>query len=194
MRRTATRDGEPDLDKAKQLVKDSGYEGEKVTVWTNNEDPRPAIADYYRDVLNQIGFEADAKTLDQQGLLRADRPEATDEGARPGFTNWYQDYPHPGDFIDVLLSTDSLKTEVTNNQGFVSDPELDKKLDELRAAAAGGGGGRVGALDEYVVNDQAHRGPVRLRGVELVLLGANGRRELRRASIRCIRTTGCCSA
>ena len=86
--------GGPDLAKAKELVKQSGYEGEKVTVWTNNKDPRPAIADYYRDVLNQIGFEADVKTLDQQvyfeqmGLARTK--------AQTGFTDWYQDYPHPG--------------------------------------------------------------------------------------------------
>ena len=59
-------DGEPDLEKARQLVKQSGYEGEKVTFWTNNKDPRPATADYTRDMLNEIGFEADIKTLDQQ--------------------------------------------------------------------------------------------------------------------------------
>ena len=150
-------DGKPDLEKAKQLVKDSGYEGEKVTVWTNNKDPRPAIADYYRDVLNQIGFEADVKTLDQQvyfeqvGLARTK--------AQTGFTDWYQDYPHPGDFIDVLLSSDSLKTEVTNNQGFVSDPELDKKLDELRSKPPEDVADEWAALDEYVVNDQAHVAP-----------------------------------
>ena len=150
-------DGKPDIEKAKQLVKDSGYEGEKVTVWTNNKDPRPAIADYYRDVLNQIGFEADVKTLDQQvyfeqvGLARTK--------AQTGFTDWYQDYPHPGDFIDVLLSSDSLKTEVTNNQGFVSDPELDKKLDELRSKPPEDVADEWAALDEYVVNDQAHVAP-----------------------------------
>ena len=47
-------DGEPDIAKAKELVKESGYEGEKVTVWTNNKDPRPAIADYYRDMLTRL--------------------------------------------------------------------------------------------------------------------------------------------
>jgi len=149
--------GPADIGKAKQLVKDSGYEGEKVTVWTNNKDPRPAIADYLRDVLNQIGFEADIKTLDQQvyfeqvGLARTK--------AQIGFTDWYQDYPHPGDFLDVLLSTQSLKTEVTNNQGRVSDPTLDKKLDELRPKAPEDTASEWGDLDEYAVNDQAHVAP-----------------------------------
>ena len=149
--------GPPDIPKAKQLVKDSGYEGEKVTVWTNNKDPRPAIADYYRDVLNEIGFDADIKTLDQQVYFEQVGLERTK--AQTGFTDWYQDYPHPGDFIDVLLSTDSLQTEVTNNQGFVSDPTLDKKLDELRPKTPEEAADEWGALDEYAVNDQAHVAP-----------------------------------
>ena len=93
-------DGKPDIEKAKQLVKESGYEGEKVTVWTNNKDPRPAIADYYRDVLNQIGFEADVKTLDQQVYFEQIGQSKTK--AQTGFTDWFQDYPHPGDFIESL--------------------------------------------------------------------------------------------
>ena len=149
--------GPPDIAKAKQLVKESGYEGEKVTVWTNNKDPRPAIADYYRDVLNEIGFDADIKTLDQQVYFEQVGLERTK--AQTGFTDWYQDYPHPGDFIDVLLSTDSLQTEVTNNQGFVSDPTLDKKLDELRPKTPEEAADEWGALDEYAVNDQAHVAP-----------------------------------
>jgi peptide/nickel transport system substrate-binding protein len=149
--------GKPDIAKAKELVKASGYEGDKVTVWTNNKDPRPAIADYYRDVLNQIGFDADTKTLDQQVYFEQVGLERSK--AQTGFTDWYQDYPHPGDFIDVLLSTTSLKTEVTNNQGRVSDPELDKKLDELRSKPPQDVASEWGDLDEYAVNDQAHVAP-----------------------------------
>jgi hypothetical protein len=36
--------GEPDLERARQLVKRSGYAGVGVTVWTDNVDPDPAIA------------------------------------------------------------------------------------------------------------------------------------------------------
>jgi peptide/nickel transport system substrate-binding protein len=149
--------GKPDIAKAKELVKQSGYEGDKVTVWTNNKDPRPAIADYYRDMLNQIGFKADIKTLDQQVYFEQVGTKRTK--AQTGFTDWYQDYPHPGDFIDVLLGSDALKTEVTNNQGFVSDPKLDKQLDELRPKPPEEVADQWGALDEYVVNDQAHVAP-----------------------------------
>ena len=147
-------EGEPDLEKARELVKQSGYEGMKVTMWTNNKDPRPAIADYTRDMLNEIGFEADIKTLDQQVYFEQIGLERTK--AQIGFTDWYQDFPHPGDFLDVLLGSDSLKTEVTNNQGRVSDPKIDAELDKLRPAFPNEVAAEWGALDEYAVNEQAH--------------------------------------
>jgi peptide/nickel transport system substrate-binding protein len=143
-----------DIDKAKQLVKQSGYAGEKVTVWTNNKDPRPAIADYYRDVLNQIGFEADIKTLDQQVYFEQIGLKRTK--AQTGFTDWYQDYPHPGDFFEPLLSSEALKSEVTFNEGFVSDPVIDKKLDELRGQTPEEAADEWAKLDDYVVNEKAY--------------------------------------
>ena len=149
--------GEPDLEKARQLVKQSGYEGEKVTFWTNNKDPRPATADYARDMLNEIGFEADIKTLDQQVFFETVGLERTK--AQIGFTNWYQDYPHPGDFIEVLLSSRALQSEITSNFGFVSDPELDKRLDPIRGQTPEEAEDEWAALDEYVVNEKSYVAP-----------------------------------
>jgi peptide/nickel transport system substrate-binding protein len=146
-------DGKPDIAKARELVKQSGYEGEKVTFWTNNKDPRPAIADYFRDVLNEIGFDADVKTLDQQVYFEQIGLKRTK--AQTGFTDWYQDYPHPGDFIESLLSTRALQSEVTFNQGFVSDPELDRRLDELRGKDPEEAADEWAALDDYIVNEKA---------------------------------------
>jgi peptide/nickel transport system substrate-binding protein len=149
--------GEPDIEKAKQLVKQSGYEGEKVTVWTNNKDPRPAIADYYRDVLNQIGFDADIKTLDQQVYFEQVGLRRTK--AQTGFTDWYQDYPHPGDFFEPLLSTEATKSEVSFNEGFVSDPHIDSELNKLRGETPEDGAHQWGDLDEYAVNTKAYVAP-----------------------------------
>ena len=146
--------GEPDIEKAKQLVEQSGYKGETVTFWTNNKDPRPAIADYFRDVLNEIGFKAEIKTLDQQVYFEQIGLEKT--GAQTGFTDWFQDYPHPGDFLEVLLSTRSLQSEVTFNQGRISDPEFDKKLDELRGEDPEDVADEWAELDNYVVNEKAY--------------------------------------
>lgn len=149
--------GKPDLEKAKQLVEQSGYQGEEVTVWTNNKDPRPAIADYYRDVLSQIGFKAKIKTLDQQVYFEQIGLKRTK--AQTGFTDWYQDFPHPGDFFEPLLGGDALKAEVTFNQSFVDDPELNKRLEELRAEDPEKAAEQWAELDDYVVNQKAYLVP-----------------------------------
>ena len=145
--------GPPDIEKARELVKQSGYEGEPVTFWTNNKDPRPAIGNYFVDVLNEIGFDAELETLNQQVYFGEVALERTQ--AQAGFTNWQQDYPHPGDFIEVLLSTRSLQSEATSNFGFVSDPVLDKKLDELRGEDPEDVADEWAELDDYIVNEKA---------------------------------------
>ena len=149
--------GEPDIERARQLVEESGYAGMKVTFWTNNKDPRPAIADYFRDLLNEIGFEAETKTLDQQVYFEQIGLERS--GAQIGFTDWFQDYPHPGDFVESLLSTRALSSEVTFNQGRISDPEVDSQLDELRGQDPDEAADDWTALDDYIVNEKAWVNP-----------------------------------
>jgi peptide/nickel transport system substrate-binding protein len=121
--------GPGNIAKARQLVQQSGYEGMSITVWGNNKDPRPAIVDYYRDVLDQIGFKAKTKILDQQVYygtvgLRKTR-------AQTGFTGWYQDFPHPADFFQPNLSKKALASSPTFNFQFKSNPVVDRGLDKL---------------------------------------------------------------
>jgi len=146
--------GKGNVATAKDLVKKSGYAGMKVTAWTDNKDPRPAMVDYYRDILNQIGFKAETKALDHQVYFETVGIKKTK--AQTGFTDWFQDYPHPGDFIENLLSTRALSSEVTNNFGFVSDPVLDKKLDALRGKDPKDTADEWAKLDDYVVNQKAY--------------------------------------
>jgi peptide/nickel transport system substrate-binding protein len=121
--------GPPNIAKARQLVQQSGYKGMSVTVWGNNKDPRPAIVDYYRDVLDQIGFKAKTKILDQQVYFGTIGLKKTK--AQTGFTDWYQDFPHPGDFFEPNLSKKALASSPTFNFQFKSNPILDKGLAKL---------------------------------------------------------------
>ncbi|MDQ3850602.1 MAG: ABC transporter substrate-binding protein [Actinomycetota bacterium] len=125
--------GPPDIAKARQLVEKSGYKGMSVTVWGNNKDPRPAIIDYYRDVLNQIGFKAKTRILDQQvyfGTIGLAKTKA-----QTGFTDWFQDFPHPGDFFEPNLSKKALQSSPTFNFQFKSNPAVDRGLDKLNPVA-----------------------------------------------------------
>ncbi len=147
--------GKPDLAKAKQLVEKSGTKGQPVTVWTNNKDPRPAIAQYYADVLSQIGYKTKIKTLDQ--TVYFDKVGTKSTKAQTGFTDWFQDFPHPADFFQPLLTTDSLQSTPTSNQGFVSDPVLDKKVAKLTEEPdLEKAKDQWGELDNYVVNEKAY--------------------------------------
>ena len=121
--------GEPDIAKARELVEKSGYKGMEVTVWGNNKDPRPAITDYFRDLMTEIGFKGKTKILDQQVYFGTVGDKKTK--AQAGFTDWYQDFPHPADFFEPNLSGKALASNPTFNFQFKSDPDLDAALKKL---------------------------------------------------------------
>ena len=175
--------GPGDIAKAKELVEKSGTKGQEVTVWTNNKAPRDKIAVYYAGVLEDIGYKTKIKTLDQQVYF--DRIGTKSSKAQTGFTDWYQDFPHPADFFQPLLTGDSLQSTPTSNQGFVNDATLNKKSEDLvqepdleKAAPRLGRPGRVRGQGQGL-----HRA-LRLREGHLVLLRADGLRELRRSAPR----------
>lgn len=147
--------GPGDVAKAKALVKKSGTAGQKVTVWTNNKDPRPAIAAYYQGLLNKIGYKAKIATLDQ--TVYFDKVGTKSTKAQTGFTDWYQDFPHPADFFGQLLTTKATKTVPTSNQGFVTDPFIDKQVAKLQQEPdLSKVASDWGKLDDYVVNKKAY--------------------------------------
>jgi peptide/nickel transport system substrate-binding protein len=121
--------GPGNIAKAKQLVDQSGYKGMAVTVWGNAKDPRPAIVDYLRDLLNQIGFKAKTKIIDQQVYFGTVGLKKTQ--AQAGFTDWFSDFPHPADFFEPNLSKKALASSPTFNFQFKSNPVVDEGLRKL---------------------------------------------------------------
>jgi peptide/nickel transport system substrate-binding protein len=125
--------GEPDLDRARQLVKEAGEEGTKVVAYTNNDENRPEIGQYFTDLLNKIGFDADLKIIDGGVYFQTVGNDKTKPQA--GVTNWFQDFPHAGNFLFLV---DSATNQPTNNQNFsrIEDPELDKQIDAVTVGPA----------------------------------------------------------
>ncbi len=117
--------GPGDIDKAKDLVKQAGEEGTAVTVYTNNDENRPEIGQYYADLLNKIGLKAKLKVIDA-GVYFASMGNAKTKAAT-GFDNWFQDFPHPANFL-FLLDSNTIQPTNSQNHGDVSDPELDKLI------------------------------------------------------------------
>jgi peptide/nickel transport system substrate-binding protein len=119
-----------DLAKAKQLVQQSGMAGMKVTVWGSNRATSKAPVEYYTDVLNKIGFKATPKIIDGSIYWATIGNQATK--AQTGFADWFQDYPHPLDWFDVLLNGERITQTHNNNYGNANVAAINKKIDALK--------------------------------------------------------------
>jgi peptide/nickel transport system substrate-binding protein len=119
-----------DLEKAKSLIQEAGAEGEDVTVWSNPEPETQRTMEYYADTLNQIGLNAELRNIPAEEYFvtigtRKNRPQT-------GWANWYQDYPHPSDFIDILLNPDNVVDVGNNNYTYnANDKKLADMINEL---------------------------------------------------------------
>jgi len=118
----------PDLDRARQLIREAGAEGEEVLVWGNEEDDSRQNAEYLADAMKSIGLNARPRIISGDVFFTTVGNQRT--RAQAGFTNWFQDFPHPGNFL-FLVDGDTIQP--TNNQNFgnVNDPEINKAIDEL---------------------------------------------------------------
>ena len=119
-----------DLEKAKSLIKESGHEGDEVTVWSNPEPETQRTMEYYTDTLNQIGLNAKLKNIPAEEYFVTIGTRKNK--AQTGWANWFQDYPHPSDFIDILLNPDNVVAVGNNNYTYnANDKELAKEINDL---------------------------------------------------------------
>jgi peptide/nickel transport system substrate-binding protein len=124
-----------DLNKAKELVAESGVKDKDVTVWTDSESPNNDAGTYYQSVLKEIGINAELKILNPDNYFTVIGNTST-PNLDTGFADWFQDYPHPNDFL-FLLNGENIQS--TNNQVFgqTNVPALNKKIDKLATELLG---------------------------------------------------------
>jgi peptide/nickel transport system substrate-binding protein len=119
-----------DLAKAKQLIQQAGAKGAAVTVWTSNRDTAKKPAAYLQDVLNQIGLKAKLKVIDASIYWTTIGNQATK--AQIGFADWFQDYPHPLDWFDVLLNGQRITQTHNNNYSNFNNAGVNSTIDKLK--------------------------------------------------------------
>ena len=119
----------PDMEKAKQLVEESGTKGQKVTI----------IAEDTRRL--QVGRRLSAERAERARLSRPSvKPissniqftyiQNTNNKVQMSITQWYQDYPAASDFLNILFGCDSFhegSDSSVNIAGFC-DKEIDAKM------------------------------------------------------------------
>jgi peptide/nickel transport system substrate-binding protein len=119
-----------DLAKAKQMVKAANPSDMDITVWTDTESPNNEAGEYFNEVLKELGFNTTLKILNADNYFTVIGNQSTPD-LDAGWSNWFQDYPHPNDFFQPLLAGESILP--TNNGNFANftDPAIDKKMAEL---------------------------------------------------------------
>lgn len=120
------------LAKAKQLIKEAGATGADVTVWTSNNESRraPEAGQYLQGVLKSIGLNAQLKQINAAIYWTTVGSQATK--AQIGFADWFQDYPHPLDWFDVLLNGNRITQTHNNNYANFDDAAVNAKIDALK--------------------------------------------------------------
>jgi peptide/nickel transport system substrate-binding protein len=119
-----------DLAKAKQLIQEAGATGASVTVWGRNLETSKKPVEYLADVLNKIGLKANVKIIDAAIYWSTIGNQNTK--AQIGFADWFQDYPHPLDWFDVLLNGTRITQTHNNNYSNFDNATVDKKIAALK--------------------------------------------------------------
>ncbi len=145
----------PDLATAKKYMAKTGIaDGTTVEYYTSNRGAAPLAAQIVQFNLKQIGLNvnshlfARAVQIDKEGT-RGEPFDITSEG-------WIADYADPYDFINVLLSGDSLHASNNNNVAYFNDPTYNKAM---RAASLLSGGPRYNSYGSLDVNMMSKNPP-----------------------------------
>jgi len=136
--------------KAKQMVQRAGLAGAAVTVWSETRSPRQQYCEYLVSVLNELGFNATLKVIQDSVYFQTIGNANT--RAQTGFADWSQDFPHPSDFY-LLLSKAGIQPVNSQNFGNVDDPKIENELATLNAVPASqlhSAAGRWESLEKYV--------------------------------------------
>ena len=123
----------PDLAKAKQLVKESGTAGQKVTIVVEDLAPNRAIGVYMQSLLKSLGYVADVKVMSSN--IQFTYIQNTKNKVQMSLTEWYQDYPAASDFLNVLFGCDSFHPESDNSVNIAGfcDKAIDAKMKDASA-------------------------------------------------------------
>src|SRR5205823_9905452 len=118
------------LAKAKKLIQQAGVKGMSVTVWNHDRGQDPKATAYLTDVLNSIGFKAKEKIINSSVYWTTIGNQSTK--AQIGFADWFQDYPHPLDWFDVLLHGNRITQTHNNNYSNFDDAAVNTKIESLK--------------------------------------------------------------
>jgi peptide/nickel transport system substrate-binding protein len=118
------------LAKAKQLVQQSGTAGMTVGVYTQSDVSNiKAQGEYLAGQLQKIGWKPVLHELASANYYTVMGNQATK--AQIGYTNWFEDYPYPTDWFQVLEYGPNIHQIHNNNYSNVNFSETNKTINQL---------------------------------------------------------------
>ncbi len=125
----------PDMDKAKQLVAESGTAGQKVTVIVEDTAVARSIGVYLQSVLGELGYDTSVKAISPN--IQFTYIQNTNNKVQISVSQWYQDYPAASDFLYVLFSCNSFHpgSDASVNIAGFCDKEVEAKMEQALQTA-----------------------------------------------------------
>jgi peptide/nickel transport system substrate-binding protein len=146
-----------DLAKAKALVKASGTEGMKVVVNSASDETQKALAEQMVTDLDSIGYKASTQLL--TGSIQYPYVQNSKNHSKwnVGWSAWYQDYPAPSDFLNVLLGCGSIhpNSDASPNIAAFCDKTIQKQMDQAETMGGSDAANAIWEKVDHEVTDQA---------------------------------------
>ena len=119
-----------DPEKAKRLLAEAGYPDglpQPLTLWVSNERTLlPRMAEMIQQDLAKVGVKVVLNPVNFDVFQAATGKR---RNAALSLSGWYQDYPDPSDFLDVLFSSKVISENDCNNLAFYHSDRADELMD-----------------------------------------------------------------
>lgn len=142
-----------DLEKAKEMIEEANPSDMDITVWTDTESPNNEAGEYLNEVLKELGFNTTLKIINADNYFTVIGNLSTPD-LDAGWSDWFQDYPHPNDFFQPLLAGESIQSTNNNNFAQFDDAAVNSQVKKLGAEQLGPDQEKAYAeLDEEVMKE-----------------------------------------
>ena len=120
----------PNIAKAKQLVAESGTKGMKVVVNSGNDETSKALGEQMVTDLDSIGYKASGVYLADSIQYPYVQNSKNSSKWNVAWSAWYQDYPAPSDFLNVLLGCGTIhpNSDASPNIAAFCDQSIQKQI------------------------------------------------------------------
>jgi peptide/nickel transport system substrate-binding protein len=125
-----------DLEKAKEMIEEANPSDMDITVWTDTESPNNEAGEYLNEVLKELGFNTTLKIINADNYFTVIGNLSTPD-LDAGWSDWFQDYPHPNDFFQPLLAGESIQSTNNNNFAQLDDPTVNSQVKKLGSEQLG---------------------------------------------------------